>query len=299
MTSTVIAIDDEPHNLELLAEYFEKTPYALKCFPAAQAALDYLRSGGAADVVLLDRMMPGHDGMSFMRMFKSLERCGGTPVIMQTAAAGSSEISEGIQAGVYYYLTKPFARDVLLAVVARALADSAFHNGMTQSAKDIAAVMSRLDDVRISFRTMDDIRAISLFVAKLFPNPDEAVLGVTELMINAVEHGNLGISYSEKCALMLHGGWHREVERRLALPQNAAKWARLHLQRDHTQVVLTIEDSGEGFDWTQYVAFDRGRARHSHGRGIAMARLVSFDEITYVAPGNKVICRKQCVDAPS
>lgn len=298
MTGTILAIDDEPHNLTLLGEYFDASQYAFRPFPAADIALNYLRSGGAADVILLDRTMPGLDGLDFMRAFRALDRHGATPVIMQTAAAGACEISEGIQAGVYYYLPKPFARDVLLAVVARALTDGAFHSGMRQTAKDISTVMTRLEELQVAFRSLDDVRAIAPSVARLFPNPDEAILGVTELMVNAVEHGNLGISYGDKCALLRDGAWQREVERRLALPEYCDQWARLHLRRNHERVVLTIQDSGAGFDWTRYIGFDRARARDSHGRGIAMARLVSFDEVTYVAPGNKVICRKQRTPPP-
>jgi hypothetical protein len=57
----------------------------------------------------------------------------------------------------------------------------------------------------------------------LLPEPRSAVYGLNELLINAVEHGNLGITYDEKIKLVVEGRLESEIERRLALPQNQAK----------------------------------------------------------------------------
>lgn len=297
MTSTIIAIDDEPHNLLLLGEFLEGSGLALKCFPDGAAALDYLRDGGMADLVLLDRMMPEMDGLSFLRAFKALDQHAATPVIMQSAAAGADEVSEGVLTGAYYYLTKPFTRELLRAIVFRALGDRSLRGDLDRTTKELSVITACLDAMQLSFRDLDEVRSVSLFVANLYQQPDEAIVGVTEMMLNAVEHGNLGITYAEKSDLVRRGDWLPEIGRRLALPENGGKRARLSIRRDNEEVVLTIEDDGPGFDWTQYLAFDRRRARNSNGRGIAMARLVSFDDVTYVPPGNKVVCRKRIAAA--
>lgn len=298
MSSTIIAIDDEPHNFMLLDEYLQGSGLALKCFPDGEAALDYLRGGGIADLVLLDRMMPEMDGLSFLRAFKALEQHAATPVIMQSAAAGMDDVSEGILTGAYYYLTKPFTRDLLRAIVFRALGDRSLRGDLDRTTKELSVITNCLEEMRLSFRDLDEVRSVSLFVANLYPQPDEAIVGVTEMMLNAVEHGNLGITYAEKCELVRRGDWLREIGRRLALPENGARKGRLCIRRDSHEVVLTIEDDGPGFNWTQYLAFDPRRARDTNGRGIAMARLVSFDDVTYIPPGNKVVCRKRR-DAPA
>ena len=292
MTQTILAIDDEANNLLLLESYLENTNHEIKIFTSGQQALDYLRGGGAADTILLDRMMPGMDGMAFMQILRTLKSHSRTPVILQTAAVGAAEIAEGIAAGAYYYLTKPYSRDVLLAIVARALADHTFHSGLQQTVQQISAGIAHVEQMRLSFRTIDDVRTVSFFLASLFPDPDAAILGITELMLNAVEHGNLGITYAEKTDLIRHDNWQAEVERRLEQPEMREKRASVLFEHETNVLKLTIEDMGDGFCWDSYTDFDNDRASDSHGRGIAMSRLVSFDDVTYVAPGNKVVCRK-------
>jgi hypothetical protein len=238
-------------------------------------------------------MMPEMDGLGFMKALRGLEKHCSVPVVMQTAAASNSEIAEGIAAGAYYYLTKPFGRDVLLAIVKRALADRAIHDGLQNAATQMTLAARCMDRIRFSFRTLDEIRDISFFIASLFSSPEAAKLGITELMLNAVEHGNLGITYDEKTALHLNGKWREEIEARLASPDQRDKSARVSFERGAGEIILTIEDQGKGFNWTDFSDLDPQRASHSHGRGIAMALMVSFDELDYVHPGNKVVCRKK------
>jgi CheY-like chemotaxis protein/anti-sigma regulatory factor (Ser/Thr protein kinase) len=290
MTHTVLAIDDEAPNLLLIEAYLDGAGHDVRYFPSGAAAMAYLRAGGPAEAILLDRMMPDGDGLEFMKEFKSLPKFGMVPVIMQTAAAFPAQIAEGIAAGAYYYLTKPYSRELLTTVLSRALADHAFHQQREEAVARLRAVAGRIGTVELSFRSLKDVRDIAAFLASLYPRPADVVLGIRELMLNAVEHGNLGISYAEKSALVRAAGWQQEIERRLALPSSQAKAGRIRLERDAGRIVLTIEDSGPGFDWARYLEFDKSRARDPHGRGIAMARMVSFDEIAYVAPGNKVIC---------
>jgi hypothetical protein len=54
-------------------------------------------------------------------------------------------------------------------------------------------------------------------------------------------------------------------------------------------VQIRIRDQGQGFDWTPYLDFDPERAFDPHGRGIAMARLSSFDDLEYLGDGNEVL----------
>jgi hypothetical protein len=108
-------------------------------------------------------------------------------------------------------------------------------------------------------------------------------------MTNAVEHGNLGISYDEKTQLNNEGRWQEEVERRLCLPENLGKYALLKLEQGPTELRITIRDQGPGFDWENYLQISPERVFDNHGRGIAMAGAVSFDRIEYRGNGNEVV----------
>jgi CheY-like chemotaxis protein/anti-sigma regulatory factor (Ser/Thr protein kinase) len=290
---TILAIDDEAPNRLLIEAYLEGQNHSIICFSGASEAMSYLQAGGPADAILLDRMMPGVDGLSFLRAFKALPSFGLVPVIMQTAAAYPVQIAEGIAAGAYYYLTKPYSREVLLAVLSRALADYAHLRERNEAATRLRVLATRVEAIELSFRSLDEIRDIAGFLSLLYPDPREVILGIRELMLNAIEHGTLGIGYDEKTVLIRQARWEQEIERRLALPENLAKSASVKLCRDGSAIELTVEDGGPGFDWNRYMVFEPSRARDTHGRGIAMSRLMSFDDVTYVGRGNRVTCVKR------
>ena len=54
-------------------------------------------------------------------------------------------------------------------------------------------------------------------------------------------------------------------------------------------IEITVTDQGCGFDWQSYISLDEHRAFDSHGRGIAMARMMSFDTLEYRGCGNQVV----------
>jgi anti-sigma regulatory factor (Ser/Thr protein kinase) len=119
--------------------------------------------------------------------------------------------------------------------------------------------------------------------------PDLAATGLTELLVNAIEHGNLGISYAEKKRLRLEGGWNDEVARRQRLPEYRDREVRVRVARRPDCFEFTVSDEGAGFDWRRYLDFDPERAADPNGRGIAMARLLSFSRLEYLGSGNAVV----------
>jgi DNA-binding response OmpR family regulator len=203
---------------------------------------------------------------------------------MQTAAAAKEQVAEGLRQGAYYYLTKPFERVVLLAIVEAALEQTRIRNSLQKDRLDY----STLTSAEFTFRTLEEARRLAGFLARLTAQPDQTVLGLCELMINAIEHGNLEITYAEKSAFNEAGTWRGEVERRLHLPQYEKRLATAQFRRLPGRLEFEIRDQGRGFDWHQYLEMSPERAYDSHGRGIAMARIVSFSEVNYSGEGNVV-----------
>ena len=109
-------------------------------------------------------------------------------------------------------------------------------------------------------------------------------------MHNAVEHGNLQISYDEKTELQETEEWETEITRRLSLPDFAHKQATIRLHRSAEAIEFIITDQGLGFDWKRYLDMSPDLAFASHGRGIALARALSFDTLEYRGVGNEVVC---------
>lgn len=289
MTSRILIVDDEPFNLEIISDYFEDSGHRLELFPDAEQAWAFLRrEEPRCDLAIIDRMMPGTDGIALLRRIKADPRLATMPVIMQTAAASPEQLREGLLAGAYYYLTKPYERDSLLAIVRAALGDAAMQADLQARLRAQSDALRLLCHARFELRTIDEAASLAPLLAQLSPRPDTAVLGFSELLINAVEHGNLGISYAEKAELKRENRWRDEIDRRVSLPENHNKRVAIEVNRTCTRFTVSIRDEGCGFDWRPFLDFDPRRAFDPNGRGIALARLGSFDHLEYEGIGNIV-----------
>ena len=285
----VLLVDDEPFNLEILGEYLEDSGYALETAADGAAAWSLLEAApGRFDVVVLDRMMPGLDGIEVLRRMKRHPNLLSVPVILQTALAAGDEIIEGLDAGAYYYLTKPFEEQVLLSVLGTAVADRRRYRRAQQDSDLAVRTFGLMQEAAFVIRTLDEARDLATVLANACPEPKRVAIGLTELLLNAVEHGNLGISYAEKGRLRETGDWDREIATRLADPRYAERRVSVNYRRVDGAITVCIRDDGDGFDYTQYLDMDPSRVFDLHGRGIAMARMMSFDRLEYRGRGNEV-----------
>lgn len=287
----ILVVDDEPLNLEILLEYFKgETSIAPQTTECGEHAWQLLSNPeNAYELILLDRMMPGLDGIELLLRIKADPRLCSIPVIMQTAASSAAQIRQGLEAGAYYYLTKPYQRDKLLAIVHAALSDTKAHDALRQQLHRHRDSLNFLNHAEFSIRTLDEADRLASFLAQASPNPDSAVIGISELLINAIEHGNLGLSYAEKSRLKLEDNWHAEIARRSALPENVSKEVRVSFSRQDNLLTFRIADQGKGFDWQNYLEIDPERAFDPNGRGIALARMMSFSNIHYEGCGNVAV----------
>jgi DNA-binding NtrC family response regulator len=112
--STVLIVDDEPANIDLLEQELADAGYRTLAAASGEAALQ-LSSREKVDLVLLDVMMEGIDGYETCRRLKAAEATRATPVIFLTALSESFEKVRGFGAGAVDYVTKPFDREELLA----------------------------------------------------------------------------------------------------------------------------------------------------------------------------------------
>lgn len=286
----IIAVDDEPLNLEIIKEYLDDPRYDVDLALDAEQALERLEPPDSHyDLIILDRMMPGMSGIELLKRLKTERRFRRVPVIMQTAASSPEQVREGIEAGVYYYLTKPYDPAALAAIVRSALDDIEFHDIAATKATEHVHTLQMVQHAEFRFVSLEDAKHLSALLAMLCPSPEAVAVGLSELLVNAVEHGNVGITYAEKCRLKREDTWEEEIARRLRLPENQGRYATINMDRRPGEIVFTIADQGSGFEWTKYLDFDPARICDPNGRGIAMARAMSFARLEYRAPGNVVV----------
>jgi CheY-like chemotaxis protein/anti-sigma regulatory factor (Ser/Thr protein kinase) len=288
-TPNVLVVDDEVLNLMLIKEYLKYSGYHLITADDGEQAWDLLQADPRAyDVVLLDLMMPRLDGMEVLRRIKAHSQLQVLPVILQTALASPEDIHKGIRAGAYYYLTKPFEKEMLRSVVATAVKDHTRYRRMQEEIDRTTGLCGLLHMAEFRFRTPEQGRALANLLANACPEPRKAVVGIGELLVNAVEHGNLGIGYREKGKLLESGQLNEELERRLELPEYRERWVDVRYERGKREIRICIRDQGDGFDWENFAQVDPSRVFDAHGRGIAVSRIMSFDRVEFAGNGSDV-----------
>lgn len=289
----ILVVEDDDMNLQMIATRLGRENYTVftardgyEGWTALQAHQDKIHT------ILLDRKMPNMDGMTLMQKIKADPKVKNIPIIIQTAVGQEHDIVEGIKAGAYYYITKPFDKDLLLAITRAAISEYTKLDLLRMELSDLESLKQRLyllKDASFEFQNLVDVHFLASFLSNLYPDPARVILGISELLLNAVEHGNLGITYKEKSQLLKESLWEQEIKKRLIDPQNTHKTAHVHLTKASDKITLEITDAGNGFDWQDYMEISQERATHLHGRGIALSKCLSFDMLEYLGCGNTVI----------
>jgi two-component system phosphate regulon response regulator PhoB len=112
----IVAIEDEPDILEILKYNLEKEGYEVEGEADGEEGLSRIRKS-LPDLVLLDLMLPGMDGLEICRRMKYEAATRDIPVIMVTARGEENDVVLGLEVGADDYLTKPFGPRELVARV--------------------------------------------------------------------------------------------------------------------------------------------------------------------------------------
>lgn len=289
-TARILVVEDDPAGRELLEHLLGEEGYEVESEGDGAEAWRRLEADPRHfDVVLLDWELPRLNGLELLERIKAASALEAIPVIFQTARTDRDSVLAAVAAGAAYFVPKPIDRQLLRTVVAAAAADRARSLTLYETVLRGEAAAATLVEGDFRVRTIAEATALATLLSRACPDPERTVTGLGELLINGVEHGNLRITYEEKSALLAAQGWAEEVERRLAAPENRDKRVEVHFEREDERIVVTVTDRGPGFDWQRFLTISPDRIFHPHGRGIAMANLMSFDRLEYVAPGNRVI----------
>lgn len=284
---TVLIVDDEDALRDVLRRMLEGEGCGVLTARDGTEGLEILQAHPESiSVVILDWVMPQMSGIELLRWMKTQDHIEHIPVIMLTALDDPERIKEGIDAGAFYYLVKPFQRTLLKSILRAAVFD--FHNTrhLLEKLKQYEKPIALLDEGTFRFRTPEEAEQLAVMIASETPDPEHAMV-IAELLMNAIEHGNLGITYEEKGKLVEDDLWQAEVDRRLALPENANKNVVVRMKKADRNLQIEIEDQGTGFDFERYLRIDESRLFDNHGRGIAIA--MTLLKVQFLGTGNRVV----------
>jgi len=119
----ILSVDDEPANLKLLENIFVPRGYEVVSVASGEDALQKIKTQ-TIDLVLMDLMLPGMDGLQVSRKIKDNKKYRNIPIIMLTAHTGVESFIQSLSGEVFAHLHKPFETDELVRIVRAALGQS-------------------------------------------------------------------------------------------------------------------------------------------------------------------------------
>jgi len=289
---SVLVLDDDEINLMILIKGVESAGFLPRPFTDAESAWAYMQANpNAFDIALLDKMMPGVDGMELLRRMKADPQLRHILVIMQTGDVGVVQMRQGLEAGAYYYLTKPFHPEILVALLHSCGNECMMREEMLQQLDSSRSSLRLLAEGEFLLSTHAEARNLCATIAQLSNAPEQVAGGLMELLSNAIEHGNLAIGYAQKRAWLLGGVWEERLQAHANKPDYAGRKVRLHFSQEEDVIKVVVRDEGAGFDWRTYLTDEKNllKLNEPNGRGIAKA-FNALSKVQYVGNGNEVYC---------
>lgn len=111
----IVCADDDHDIRGVLKVSLETEGYEVTMCTNGSECWTYLTEAGTPDVIILDVMMPGHDGFEVLRKIRDDERLGDVPVIMLTSRSREEDVVSGFDSGANHYVSKPFSPRELAA----------------------------------------------------------------------------------------------------------------------------------------------------------------------------------------
>ncbi|MBA2407339.1 MAG: response regulator [Chitinophagales bacterium] len=287
MPHTLLLVDDDVTFTTVIKSSLEKEGYQVYSAHHAKEAMRYLdKHHREIEVMLLDWSMPDVSGIELLRQVKQDKTYENIPVIIQTVLGNPEYIQQGLEAGAFFYLVKPVNKTLLISTIRAAIVDLKRRRDLLSKLRESERALRFMVEGVFHFQTVQQGDNLAVRIANECPNPQEAVY-ISELFANAVEHGNVNLSYEEKSELISKNGLQAEVRRRLSLPEYRNKYVKVTFKKKPDLISILVEDMGNGFNFSKYLQFDDGRVFDNHGRGIAI--LNALFSIKYLGKGNKVL----------
>ncbi len=118
-STRVLIVEDEEDVAFIVRFLLERHGFAVEHVADGRAALARIGAGAVPDLVLMDLMLPFHDGLEIVERLRAQPAWARVPVLMLTAKAREADIVRALELGADDYVTKPFQPEELLARIRR------------------------------------------------------------------------------------------------------------------------------------------------------------------------------------
>jgi diguanylate cyclase (GGDEF)-like protein len=210
--ATLLLVDDEPMNRDVLQRRLSRAGYRILTAETGAEALE-VADANRVDLVLLDVMMPGMDGIETLRRLRQSRSVAELPVIMVTAKDGSEDVVEALDAGANDYVTKPIdfavaqARIRTQLIARRADPLTGLPNRvlfMDRLNQLLAKSAASGHDFALFFLDVDRFKVINDSLGHLAG--DELLIGIARRLEQSLRRTDMVARFDGECTLARLGG---------------------------------------------------------------------------------------------
>ncbi len=285
----ILIIDDNYELLDYLKDFFMIYHYeTLQSETGMQGIANFKRF--SPDIVLTDIRLPDINGDEVVKKIKEINSS--VPIIIMTAYSDQNIITEAMKNGAVDLIKKPFKSKDLKALITKI--ETFYKKNKIAHNKNI------IQWQKIHYRLSNDINLVPNITNDIFnkidymdDNSSFLILGLQEIIINAIEHGNLEINYQEKQRLLNSKNLYDNLLRERAKDKRFCnRYIDIKVFSTPDYLEIEIKDQGKGFDLSSIPnpKIVDNFFKES-GKGILLAMKI-FDKIKYNKKGNGVILYK-------
>ena len=284
--SVVLAVDDDITVQSMLSEYLRRWGYEPLTASSGKEALQII-SERKPDLVLTDIVMEPVSGLDLLYRVKRDHP--EIDVVMFTGHCSEDVIIDALRGGAVDFLKKPFSMDSLETVVRKALRMKKGKGGAALDPFFVNEETKRLvlpNDPNLIEGAVEQLTQNARCCISMERSRELAV-ALYELILNAMEHGNLCITRQEKTEHLDRGDYLDLLNARGNNPELAKRRVTIDYRLNDTGLFYDIRDEGAGFDWADSCRFsgDVVECLSTHGRGLILAGFY-VDKLHFNDEGN-------------
>lgn len=284
----ILIVDDNIDLLDYLKDFFMIYNYEVILAETGQEGVEKFREF-LPDIVISDMRLPDKNGNIVVKEIKEIDK--DVPIIIITGYSDHQLILSAMKNGAVDLLKKPFKPNDLKYLINKI--ETLFKKIKVKLSSSFVQWEKRHLIIR------NDIHVIRSVVDFIFSNIDyisEDVsfmkIGLQEILINAIEHGNLEITNREKGEFLDRGDYGRILKERVQDPKYKDRVVDIKVFSTPEYLKIVIQDMGRGFDPSQIPDPENPENfLKESGKGILMA-IHAFDKIEYNEVGNCVTMLK-------
>ena len=286
----VLVVEDDYSSRELLKICIEKEGYQCKTADDGVEGFNIFKQYNP-DVIISDVRMPHMNGMELLEAIRKISK---DVIIVFITGHGNEELAlQALQLGANNYLKKPIDITEIKSIINR------YFDVIKSKAIETNIVdLITLREMEIEIDSdMNLVQSLANYLSEKTGNYFDSKermrieLGLNELLINAIEHGNWDISFEEKNAALLENRIGELYNLKRNDPSNSNKKVLVQFRQSETFCEWIITDDGKGFNWKMIPNSADSQLSTMKGRGILLSRL-QFDELEYIGKGNMVRIKK-------